>query len=263
MTNVFSKHSDQRTNALRTVVAGFCLIPLLIGCSASQESTASSSPSTQTTAASSSAPATTPAQTTVATGEPTPTASAITLPTVEDYCAGVCKEFSRTQAEHPQLGAVEVVTYGKPMHEGAVPATYEPSYAVYQKGNPVGIYTATGSEVVGFNPSALLGNLVWKTPTNVNVDKYGNLYYNTGTAIAVLTPTAEGYAQNGTLPAADKGEPKFEVKSEIDKSTNKPLTGLTIDGEGNARIVTEYKDGKPVSWEFNGTEFVQGSEPLA
>lgn len=258
--------------SFRAILATCCLMPLAVGCSSAQEASTEPTPTGAPPSPTSTAAPTGENQNTASASTETEavstdsstaveTSSSAAPQTVNDYCAGVCEEFSRTQVQHPTLGSIEVVTYGKITGDsGAAPQSFEPSYAIYRDGSPIGIYTATGQTVLTFGPGAALGNMTWNPESQVQ-DKYGNLYFNTGKAFVVLSPTDAGYAQNGTLPPASEGEPRFTVNAEIG-ANNKPLTGINFDADGNALMVTEYKDGKPVSWEYNGSEFVQGNKAL-
>lgn len=227
-------------------------LPLLVGCgqadtvataspSAESVSTESSSPAAQTAqgsgvmapseVAQDEAPVEDPASTETATDEATSGPDA--LPAVDDPCAGQCTETGRTPVEHPEFGAMEVVTYfTQTSGEGAAPSTGNASYALYQDGTPVG-YVGTEGEVVHFGPSPVLPGQTWELANGSNVDKYGNVFFSYEDGVTVLTPTDEGYDSHGSLPQPE------DVKTPFDHA------GLRIDETGEPTILqkTYGKDG--------------------
>lgn len=261
-------------NKKATVITATALsIPLLVGCSqadteatatpAADSSNGSASPEAQTAhgsgavtpspATDSAAPSADPAST--ATGEAsaaaTSSANGDQLPAVADPCAGSCTETGRIPVEHPELGAMEVVTY----HEvtsapGAAPSTGKASYALYQNGQPVGYVgtDADGTEV-SFGPSPALGGQTWELNNGSNVDKYGNVYLSYDKGVTVLTPTEAGYDSKGTMPPVRGIQAPF-VNSDltIDESGEPTITQNAIDANGE-------KTGETTQFTWDGSGF--------
>lgn len=230
------------------VTATALSIPLLVGCGqADTEATASpaaeteagtASPVAQTAHGSGAEEPTQGTDTAAPTADPAATDNgeeaqgAEQLPAVADPCADQCTETGRIPVEHPQFGAMEVVTY----HEvtsapGAAPSTGKASYALYQDGQPVGYVgtDADGTEV-SFGPSPALGGQTWELANGSNVDKYGNVYLSYDDGVTVLSPTEKGYDSNGTMPPVEGIQAPF-VNS-----------GLKIDAEGEPTIIQNHVD---------------------
>ena len=265
-----------------TLTAAVLAVPLLMGCgqgaepsqaadvasspSAHQSATASAAPnggsSSQAPVAEPSAPAAGAAPGGTAPEAPTGTAPATppstgsaapALPTVDDPCAGVCTETGRFQMQHPQYGAMEIVSYERVMHPETAPQGKQPSFAVYRAGKAVNYeVNPDATTLVSFGPAPVIGDQIWEIAGKTPVDRYGNLYLSSGQGVTVVSPTAEGYSSNGTIPEANLIPPY---------PTNP--AGLRIDAAGEPTIVVKdvapggAPTGKVLEYGWNGTTFVQ------
>ena len=271
-------HSTKTT----TLTAAVLAVPLLVGCGQgaepSQAADAASSPSASQSATGSSAPSAAPSGQAPAAEPSTPTAGAApggtapaaptgtapatppstgsaapALPTVDDPCAGVCTETGRFQMQHPQYGAMEIVSYERVMHPETAPQGKQPSFAVYRAGKAVNYeVNPDATPLVSFGPAPVIGDQIWEIAGKTPVDRYGNLYLSSGQGVTVVSPTAEGYSSNGTIPEANLIPPY---------PTNP--AGLRIDAAGEPTIVIKdvapggAPTGKVLEYGWNGTTFVQ------
>lgn len=164
------------------------------------------------------------------------------LPTIDDTWTGTWQETSRQVVHHPVQGDLEIRTYFLDTPPVATaPQTGAVAYAVYQDGRAVGFAqdNETGDLPLGITPAFSIPEVNF---ADTNVDREGNVYFVSGTAVVYLTPTDTGYDSHQTLPGA----------------TNKIFANakkLTIDDQGIATVVATDEAGTLKSYTMKGGVF--------